>query len=219
MKARIDPGEAASIQDLLSDFSKKPGISVEDVSNISWTRFNTLSGLLSDLNLPEETYEQIPRLVHKFIFNDLFTFAGKYRNKSDPKGGRIHFGLQKAHSHKAEFTGSSPNKIDAEVKEAIKYLTKDAADPVFNAAVFYQKFVKTHPFYDANGRIGRLITTIYLKSHGLELSWHDFKDKKSFLSKLNRCHVNPTEETYSFLAGYLRKFIHEISSFDISDSE
>lgn len=68
--------------------------------------------------------------------------------------------------------------------------------PVLAAVRFYQKFVNVHPFYDANGRIGRLIATMYLADHNLVLSWSEFDSKSKFIKKLNYTHINPSEETF-----------------------
>ena len=71
-----------------------------------------------------------------------------------------------------------------------------------------------HPFYDANGRIGRLIATMYLESHGVVLSWSEFDSKKKFINKLNRCHLKPSEETFGYLVEYLREFTLPLSDFE-----
>lgn len=215
MDSKIDPGEAATIRDLLSDFASDPGISVKEVNDISWARYSKLVELLSHLELPLELYEHLPLAAHRFIYSKLFTFAGKYRQVDDPFGGRIYFGPQNAQKYRPEFIGSTPDRIENKIREAVKYLKMESSnEPLFNAAVFYQKFVKIHPFYDANGRIGRLMVALYLNSFGQELSWAEFNDKKDFLGKLNWCHKTESKKSYTVLVNYLRNFLHSTSTFE-----
>jgi len=54
-------------------------------------------------------------------------------------------------------------------------------DPVRKAAIFYQKFVSTHPFYDGNGRLARLIANIYLFKFGLTINWSEFDSRPGFV--------------------------------------
>lgn len=79
---------------------------------------------------------------------------------------------------------------------------------------FYQKFVNVHPFYDANGRIGRLIALMYLADRNLVLSWSEFDSKTKFIKKLNRCHLNPSDETFGYLAEYVREFTTPLDELD-----
>ncbi len=151
-------------------------------------------------------YAKLPETMHHFMYEDLYTFAGQYRKASDPNQGRIYFGKQHAQQRKPKFTGDHPDSIADGVTEAVLHLRKWARDPVYKAVRFYQKFVNIHPFYDGNGRIARLIANTYLYGHGLTISWSDFDSKINFLRKLNRCHLNPNEETFQILTEHIRKF-------------
>ena len=59
-------------------------------------------------------------------------------------------------------------------------------NPVRDAVTFYQQFVCIHPFYDANGRIGRFITSLYLDYHGLHISWAGLSQNQQWLKNLTR---------------------------------
>lgn len=45
-----------------------------------------------------------------------------------------------------------------------------------------------------------------LKDYGLYLSWSEFDSKSKFIKKLNRCHLKPNKENFSYLENYLRRF-------------
>ena len=223
MASKIDPAELDTITDLLKDFAADQSITAEEVYELSWTRFNVLeqipfSELLNSHWLIKlfrrPTYLIFPLRIHKFLFEGLFTFAGEYRSKDDPNEGRIYFGAQHAQKRRPPFKGDAPEHIEEGVFNAIWFLKKRTKDPLYNAVRFYQKFVKVHPFYDANGRIGRLIATMYLESHGLVLSWSEFDSKKKFISKLNRCHHKPDKETFGYLVDYLRDYIIPLNQLE-----
>jgi len=223
MASKIDPSELATITDLLKDFAVDQSITAEEVYETSWSRFNTLDQApLHEIFkegfwvkfLHRPLYAKLPIAFHKFIYEGLFTFAGNYRISDDPLSGRIYFGRQNAQQRKPPFTGSSPKEIEMEVFEAAWFLKRRTKNPLYQAVRFYQKFVYVHPFYDANGRIGRLITNMYLANHNMIVSWSEFDGKSKFLKKLNRCHLNPTEETFGYLVDYLRGFTLPLSDFE-----
>lgn len=216
MSSKIDPAELRTANDLLKDFAVSPDITAEEVYQISWSRFNILEQ--SPLHeiferswfmklFGRTVYTGLPLAFHRFIYDGLFTFAGKFRHKNDPHGGHIYYGHQHAQRRRPKFQGSPPEKIGSDIFDAAWFLKKDPKDPLYNAFRFYQKFVHVHPFYDANGRIGRLIATMYLADHNLVLSWSEFDSRKKFLKKLNRCHLKPDEENFGYLVDYLRPFI------------
>lgn len=221
MASKIDRAELETIEDLLSDFSVNDKLTPEDVYRITWSRYHILQqATLRDV-FEEETFRLwkrrdvfalFPRIIHKFIYKDIFSFAGDYRKESDPRNGRIHFGPQHAHFRRPKFMGYSPGEIVAGIYDSVGFLKKGATDPLYQGIRFYQKFVSIHPFYDANGRIARMITNIYLANDGLTLSWMDFDGKGKFIKRLNRCHVKPDEENFQRLVRLLRSHLYKLSS-------
>lgn len=223
MASKIDPSELATINDLLKDFAVNEELTAEEVYEISWTRYNALEQVpfTEILNsnwvvrlLRRPLFIILPNKIHEYLFEGLFTFAGEFRRIVDPNQGKIYFGHQNAHRRKPKFHGDAPTDIHSGVIEAVGFLKKKTDDPLYDAIRFYQKFVNVHPFYDANGRIGRLIATIYLANHNLSLSWSEFDSKSKFIKKLNRCHLKPTDETFGYLVDYLREFTLDLSKLE-----
>jgi Fic family protein len=225
MDSKIDPAELQTTKDLLKDFSADPNLSAEEVYRTSWSRFHILEQVPLNEILQEKLilrilrtpiYASLPEAFHKFIYDGLYTFAGKYRSKVDPHGGKIYFGHQHAQRRKPKFDGDPPDKINEGVLDAVLFLKKRTKDPLYNAIRFYQKFVNVHPFYDANGRIGRLIATMYLADHNLVLSWSEFDSKSKFIKKLNYTHINPSKETFGYLVDYLQLICVNLNSLSLS---
>lgn len=219
MGLKIDSAELETANDLLKDFAANPALSAEEVYRTSWIRFNYLEQALLDILLDTRKYERInyvilPIVFHKFMYDGLYTFAGKYRQKDDPENGNIYFGKQHAQRRKPLFYGDHPDQIEEGIKVAVSYLESKSKDPLYNAMHFYQKFVFVHPFYDANGRIGRLIANMYLNLHNLSLAWSEFDSKSKFIKKLNRCHHKPDEENFRYLILYVKNFTLSMNKLD-----
>ncbi|KPP94256.1 MAG: hypothetical protein HLUCCA01_12770 [Bacteroidetes bacterium HLUCCA01] len=214
-QAKFDSEEIESIRDLLKDFAVSDSVSPEDIYREAWKRYTTLVDRLPFLkgNLSVQ-FHDIPRLLHLFIYRNLFTFAGEYRKKSDPGGGNVGFGGVPSQKHKQAFPASNPDNIEEEVIEAFEFLTAGSDEDCIDRAIrFYQKFVRTHPFYDGNGRIARLITNMYLQSYDKQIAWGEFDSKSKFLKKLNQCHKNPTDENF----GYLKRKLVVIEIGDVDE--
>lgn len=162
--------------------------------------------------------------LHKFLFKGILSNAGEFRKASDPNGGTIGFGGTKRQGRQSKFKGAAPSKIEDELEKALSNLGYETENPIDNALRFYQHFVYIHPFYDANGRIGRAIVSIYLHDFDLYVQWSEFDgpNNGTFISKLNECHKRMesghTFETYfSYLADFFKRYV--ISVDELSDFE
>lgn len=213
MDLKIDNAELETTNDLLSDFGATPDLTAEEVYKTSWSRYNILQQtsirrIFEDENINKynrrDIYALLPKIIHSFIYDGLFTFAGNYRLSTDPRLGRIYFGPLHGQNRAPKFEGDSPEKINEGVIEAVSHFKWHAEDPLLQSMRFYQKFVNVHPFYDANGRIGRMIASIYLANHNQILSWKDFDSKRKFINKLNRCHLLPNDQNFTYLINHIR---------------
>jgi len=180
-----------------------------------------------ELDLPQnlsDILKQRAFLIHKFLFKDILSNAGEPRKSSDPGGGTIGFGGTKHQRQRMRFKGTSPSKIDEELDEAVFHLVLEPEDPIESALRFYQHFVYIHPFYDANGRIGRVIVSTYLNLFGYYVQWGEFDgpNNSKFISKLNACHDRMEsgytfEQYFGYLLSFFRKYV--ISIDELSDFE
>lgn len=169
----------------------------------------------------------LPIELHEMIFDGILSNAGCYRDKSDAyTEGHVEFGLPvrrlscEADSSNGKFTGVKPELIEREVEKAFKCLEKGPQDPLVNAATFYQQFIRAHPFYDANGRIGRFIVDAYLYSHNMYIDWEKLKNTTRWIRQLNYCHrkiyveeynKRPYKKALKYWIQYLRKFVHVVN--------
>ena len=155
--------------------------------------------------------ELLPRTLHLILYKDILSNAGDYRQSDEPGGGTVRFGATR------QYQGTPPDYIGKRVIQAVSILERDSLEPISCALKFYQKFVFIHPFYDANGRIGRFIVSLYLHFHQFIIDWEHLERNERWLKTLNECHdrMEATPSVYERYIGYMvnhwRKSIHQFS--------
>lgn len=164
--------ELDTAQNLLIDFAAKDGIDPNELIKVTWERFSAIESDfqgLSSISTPDspQKWIELSNQLHQTIFDGFYSNAGRFRDASEPGNGAVRFGGNKR-LMTADFQGSHPDLIHAELLECAEYLCREE-EPIRNAVEFFQRFVKTHPFYDANGRIGRLMANIYLMRFDLTI--------------------------------------------------
>jgi Fic family protein len=68
------------------------------------------------------------------------------------------------------YTPPDPSEINALMGDLERFVNDDTlfdADPLIKMALIHHQFETIHPFYDGNGRTGRIINVLYLVKHGL----------------------------------------------------
>ena len=64
----------------------------------------------------------------------------------------------------------NPDEIESLMTDLERFINDDAifdADPLVKMALIHHQFESIHPFYDGNGRTGRIINVLYLVKQGL----------------------------------------------------
>lgn len=61
-----------------------------------------------------------------------------------------------------------------------------------------------HPFYDANGRIGRFMLETYLNFHNMIVQWQKLHANEKWLKRLNECHKRFHSDNYEL---YLNRLV------------
>ena len=155
------------------------------------------------------------KAIHGTLYRGILSNASHYRQEDDRHAGAVWFGGQDPFYRTiGRFQGSKPADIQSHVRDAVVAYIDNREDPLKAVCMFYQQFVQTHPFYDANGRIARLIASYFLRKHGLEIRWSEMEGKNNeFIRRLNAVHkhANFPAPYIRYLASYVRKFTHEVA--------
>ena len=87
----------------------------------------------------------------------------------------------------------NPDDIIALMRDLERFINDDAlfdADPLVKMALIHHQFESIHPFYDGNGRTGRIVNVLYLVKQGLldspvlYLSRHIVRTKAEYYRRL-----------------------------------
>ncbi len=202
--SRSDKQETQYLRDLIRDFGADGCPSAEIALDLIFKRYTILQSNFVDIaewivtqadykgDLRDIFKATIICGVHELLFEGVLSNAGQYRKSDEPKGGRVFFGGQRGDRRQSRFEGSLPHRIETDLDVAFGYLSPNLGsdeDPVRSAILFYADFVYIHPFYDGNGRIARLLVSLYLYLHAYYVDWQELDKKQNkFLKKLNACH-------------------------------
>lgn len=228
MYAQPDDHELDYLRDLLCEFQADPELDAEAALKLVFDRYQVLernfSKLGEEISVKLEGssrvwpfYKQLCTQIHKYLYNNILSNAGHYRSSSDKYHGIVEFGGLTSSGHRGKFRGVAPRMIENELIACFEIL--DNPEPIKSSILFYQEFSFIHPFYDANGRIGRLIVSIYLYSFGYLVSWGQIDSSHGkFMKKLNECHKRRNQPAqfdkyFGYLVNYWEKYIVPYSEF------
>ncbi|HLC90164.1 MAG TPA: Fic family protein [Candidatus Nanoarchaeia archaeon] len=118
---------------------------------------------LNEKNVFDELLESKPSInivtvvdIHRKLLKDIDQRVGGFRRHNVRVVG-------------ASFETSPAEYVTTDMKILLRWYhqQKNKLHPLALAAIFHEKFEKIHPFYDGNGRTGRMILNLMLISRGL----------------------------------------------------
>jgi len=201
--------ELKYLSELIRDFLVANGIeAAEEAEELIASSYEFL---LESYQLKEfpESFKLLAREFHLKMYQNILSNAGEYRQPHDKNGGVVIFGIQR--TAESPYRGSPAGQIEQDLDQAFQFLQKNDPNPIKNAVTFYQKFVRIHPFYDANGRIGKLLVSHYLNYYNYHINWHGLEQHKNkWFKKLNACHDRQNRESlYREYLGYLADYFND----------
>lgn len=77
--------------------------------------------------------------------------------------------LQNETTQEVVYTPPKPSELTSLLNDLERFINNDETqlDPLIKMAIIHHQFESIHPFYDGNGRVGRIINIVYLMQQGL----------------------------------------------------
>jgi Fic family protein len=157
-------GTQSSLSDLLLYESKEaPGVPLDDVQEVS----NYVAAMNHGLKRLREGLPMSSRLIkeiHKILMR-----GSRGGNKSPGEFRRSQNWVGGTRPGNAIYVPPPPNKVVECMSDLEKYLhNKDDKLPLLiRVALLHHQFETIHPFLDGNGRVGRLLITLFLCAEGV----------------------------------------------------
>jgi len=132
--------------------------------------------------------------IHKFIFQDVYPFAGKFRTEDIHKGDTMFY--------KTEFIAEALKNLLDELKgeKYLRDLTLD--DFISRVAYYFIELNMIHPFREGNGRAIRMFIRQFGIECGVEIDWTRLTKDELLLAM-----ISGVDKIYAPLEECLRKAI------------
>ena len=88
---------------------------------------------------------------------------------------------------------------------------KKKLHPLILAAIFHNRFERIHPFYDGNGRVGRLLFVWMLLKSGYGVILFKNRNHLSYFSALNQADNNRPRKLFRHCIRAYKKTIHKFA--------
>lgn len=149
-------GTQCTLDDILNPFAQEnANLNVSDVVNyIRAEEFaiNRLQTLPLCNRLIKETHAVLMEGVR-----------GQEKNPGEFRYSQNWIGGQGSTLKNARYIPPNPEDMINAMSDLEKYMNgEDSLDPLIQAALIHYQFETTHPFLDGNGRVGRLLITLFL---------------------------------------------------------
>lgn len=118
------------------------------------------------------------KYVHKYLFQDVYEFAGEFRNIDFSKQEKILNNDSVAYGERKTLTESLEYDISLEKNKDYKEM--NIVEVIYNITKFSSSIWQVHPFREGNTRTTALFIEKYLISLGYEVDNTLFKDKSVY---------------------------------------
>lgn len=165
--SRIE-GTMATIQevfefevDFSEDISNKKREDIEEILNYR----KALEYGVKKINEDSPIAENFVKELHRIL---LTSVRGSGKAPGEFRKGQVYIGSHGTTIESASYIPPEPQYISGHFSNFEKYLnTHKEQDLLVQIAIAHYQFEAIHPFWDGNGRVGRLIVSLFLYKQGL----------------------------------------------------
>jgi len=195
LSSRIE-GTQATFEDVLNYEANPKKVSnyddIEEVINYK-RAINYAVDRLNTLPLSSRLIKEI----HKILLSGV---RGSNKNPGNFRSGQVFIGKSGATINEATFIPPEHHLINEYISNLENYIHYDEKDILVQLAIIHAQFEIIHPFWDGNGRVGRILIPLFLfykdvistpmfyVSEFLENNRSDYYKNLSLVSKENRWH-------------------------------
>lgn len=87
---------------------------------------------------------------------------GEHKSPGAFRTAQVHIGIPGEPLENASYIPPAPILVQGLLENWLEFLSRDDLNPAVQAAVMHAQFEMIHPFLDGNGRMGRLLITLFL---------------------------------------------------------
>lgn len=149
-------GTQCTLDDILNPFAEEnTNLNVSDVVNYIRAEEFAISRL--------QTLPLCNRLIKETHAVLMEGVRGQEKNPGEFRYSQNWIGGQGSTLKNARYIPPNPEDMINAMSDLEKYMNgEDSLDPLIQAALIHYQFETTHPFLDGNGRVGRLLITLFL---------------------------------------------------------
>lgn len=149
-------GTQCTLDDILNPFAEEnTNLNVSDVVNYIRAEEFAIDRL--------QTLPLCNRLIKETHAVLMEGVRGQEKNPGDFRYSQNWIGGQGSTLRNARYIPPNPEDMINAMSDLEKYMNgEDSLDPLIQAALIHYQFETTHPFLDGNGRVGRLLITLFL---------------------------------------------------------
>lgn len=149
-------GTQCTLDDILNPFAEEnTNLNVSDVVNYIRAEEFAINRL--------QTLPLCNRLIKESHAVLMEGVRGQEKNPGEFRYSQNWIGGQGSTLRNARYIPPNPEDMINAMSDLEKYMNgEDSLDPLIQAALIHYQFETTHPFLDGNGRVGRLLITLFL---------------------------------------------------------
>jgi len=205
MSSQIE-GTQATLEDVLDPLiAENANRNVADVINYTKATEYAIARL-EELPLCSRLIKE----AHGVLMKDV---RGQEKSPGEFRTSQNWIGAQGSTLKDARYIPPSPQDMTAAMSDLEKYINSDdELDVLIRASLIHYQFETIHPFLDGNGRIGRLLITLYLMEKGvlttpaLYISYFLKKNRIEYYDRLSEVRRNGNYEQW---VKFFLQAIHE----------
>jgi Fic family protein len=161
LSSQIEGTQSTLADLLLFELKEAPGVPLDDVVEVS----NYVRALEHGVKRMRGGFPLSNRLLREV--HEILLSRGRGAGKSPGEFRRSQNWIGGTRPGNARFVPPPPHRVPDAMGTLEKFLHDTATPPLVRAALWHVQFETIHPFLDGNGRVGRLMVTLFLCAEGV----------------------------------------------------